>query len=122
MIMNMLSGAQSKTISHLFKLVSHPFRIRLLLTLAEGEACVCHLESMLGKRQAYISQHLMALREFGFISARRDGKFVFYKLEDPGLLALIRQAAELQGFEFDKRELSAQLQADICECPNCGLH
>jgi ArsR family transcriptional regulator len=122
MIMNMLSGAQSKEISQLFKLVSHPFRIRLLLTLAEGEACVCHLESLLGKRQAYISQHLMALREFGFISARRDGKFVFYKLEDLGLLTLIRQAAELQGFEFDKRELSAQLQADICECPNCGPH
>jgi ArsR family transcriptional regulator len=122
MIMNMLSGTQSKEISQLFKLVSHPFRVRLLLTLAEGEACVCHLESLHGKRQAYISQHLMALREYGFISARRDGKFVFYKLEDPGLLTLIRQAAELQGFEFDKRELFTQLQADRCECPNCGPH
>ena len=118
----MLTKVQSKELSGLFKLISHPFRIRLLLTLSEDEACVCHVECTLGKRQAYISQHLMALRKSGFIRARREGKYVFYKLNDPGLLKLIHQAAQLQGIEFDKHEVSAQHQAEKCECPTCGTH
>jgi ArsR family transcriptional regulator len=43
--------------------IASPQRVAILLTIGMGEACVCHLETALGWRQAYISQHLMALRK-----------------------------------------------------------
>jgi len=64
----MLAAKQSSKISQLFKVMGDPFRVRLLLALAEQEACVCHLERLLGRRQAFISQHLMSLREAGVLS------------------------------------------------------
>src|SRR5512135_3101176 len=72
-------------------------RIAILLAIGSGEACVCHLEAALGWRQAYISQHLMALRKAGILVDRRVGRYVFYKLKDSALLNLITAAARLSG-------------------------
>ena len=47
-------------------------RIAILLAIGQGEACVCHLETALGWRQAYISQHLMALRKADILQDRRE--------------------------------------------------
>lgn len=112
---------RSKEISQLFKVVGDPFRVQLLLVLADAEACVCHLEQMLSKRQSYISQHLMSLRAAGILTTRRQGKYVFYSLKDRGVLSLIRRAAEIAGLSKD--ELSAKTKASSlssCECPQCG--
>lgn len=80
-------------ISELLQVISPPARLEILLLVGAGEACVCYLESRLGYRQAYISQHLMALRQAGLIEAQREGKFIFYKLVDPKILPIIKQAA-----------------------------
>ena len=92
-----------------------PSRLTILLVIGEGEACVCHLEAVLGKRQAYISQHLMALRDAGIITPRRDGRFIYYRITDPGLFELIRSAARLAGVE-----ITAQPATALCECPECA--
>ena len=65
-----------------FKALAHPVRLQILDMLRSGEACVCHMETALGKRQAYISQQLMVLRDAGLVDARRDGLQVFYRLTD----------------------------------------
>jgi ArsR family transcriptional regulator, arsenate/arsenite/antimonite-responsive transcriptional repressor len=52
-------------IAKLFQTVGQPARLQILLALGGGEACVCHLEATLHWRQAYLSQHLMALRKVG---------------------------------------------------------
>lgn len=52
-------------IAHLLQTIGQTARLQILLAIGEGEACVCHLEAALGWRQAYLSQHLMALREAG---------------------------------------------------------
>ncbi len=117
----MLTAAPSNEISQLFKVMGDPFRVRLLLALADQEACVCHLERVLGKRQAYISQHLMSLREAGILTARREGKYIFYKLKDRDLLSLLRRAADIVG--LTKAELTGRpnkKNVSNCECPNCG--
>jgi DNA-binding transcriptional ArsR family regulator len=44
-----------------FKALAHPVRLQILDMLRSGEVCVCHMETALGKRQAYISQQLMVL-------------------------------------------------------------
>ena|SRR3990170_2065081 len=104
----------AKKISGILEEIAAPMRLAILLSIGSGEACVCHLEAILGKRQAYISQHLMALRQAGIITARRQGRFVYYRLADPALLGLIRDAGRLAG-----AKVTTPLLTVACECPNC---
>jgi len=53
----------SEKISTPLTAIASPQRIAILIAIGTGEACVCHLETALGSRQAYISQHLMSLRK-----------------------------------------------------------
>jgi len=103
-----------QTISDVFEAASSPIRIQILLALGTGEACVCHLENMLELRQAYISQHLMVLREAGLVIDRREGRFIFYSLRDPALLDLVQAAARFQNIEVPIMTSSSE-----CDCPNC---
>jgi len=120
--MNMSKSAFEKNTAGILAALANPFRVRIALALGEQEACVCHLEQLLQKRQAYISQHLMVLREVGLLETRRDGKYVYYRLASPAVLALVRAAAELAG--VDRTDFPAYQPPDFlekCECPNCGL-
>ena len=107
-------------IANLLKHLSHPTRVRILTAIGEGEACVCHLESVLGLRQAYISQHLMTMRSEEILTTTREGRFIFYRLKDPQLLELLRMAAQLAGVE---KELESIIESDNntvnCCCPKC---
>ncbi|MBU4352925.1 MAG: metalloregulator ArsR/SmtB family transcription factor [Nanoarchaeota archaeon] len=94
--------------------IGQPARLQILLAIGRGEPCVCHLEATFGWRQAYISQHLMALREAGLVIDRRHGRNIHYRLNNPALLGLIQQVAELQGVTLPKLAPSAE-----CYCPNC---
>jgi len=116
-----MKQSPEKQISDLFQSLSPLARLQMVQALGEGEACVCHLETMLGYRQAYISQHLMALRQAGMVVSRREGRNVFYRLANPGLVALIQQAGTLLGFsdsEFQSAGVPALLTD--CPCPHCG--
>ena len=86
-----------ESISELLQIISAPARLEILLLVGAGEACVCHLENRLGYRQAYISQHLMAMRQAGLIDSRREGRFVFYRLLKPEIMPLIRMTADITG-------------------------
>jgi ArsR family transcriptional regulator len=103
-------------ISELLTSISNPVRVQILIAIGKGEACVCHLEALLGLRQAYISQHLMALRKQEIITARRDGKYIFYRLVEPEVLDLIRTAGRLAG--VSEEALVIQDHSN-CECPKC---
>jgi len=105
---------------NILSILGNPFRIQLVFALGAQEACVCHLEALLKKRQAYISQHLMALREAGLLETRRDGKFVYYRLSNPEILELIRYAAEIAG--VDQSQFPRQHEVEVldkCICPHC---
>ncbi|MGW8252092.1 MAG: ArsR family transcriptional regulator, partial [Anaerolineales bacterium] len=67
--MNIKSNSPEKKISRLLDVIGKPARLQILLAIGSGEACVCHLESVLGMRQAYISQHLMSMRKSRVLSA-----------------------------------------------------
>ncbi len=101
----------------LFKALMHPSRLMILETLREGEQCVCHLEAVLGCRQAYISQHLMVLREAGLVEDRREGARIFYRVVKPEVFDLIDHANWLSG---DKPlQINPARMAD-CPCPKCN--
>jgi DNA-binding transcriptional ArsR family regulator len=109
-----------KKVARLLRTVGQPSRLKIMLAIGEGEVCVCHLESLLGMRQAYISQHLMALRQANLVEDRRDGRYIYYRVSNPGMLALIRQAAELTGLSGDDiTALSPPKASPDCPCPHC---
>lgn len=110
----------SESISFPLQAISTPQRIAILLTIGGGEACVCHLEAALGWRQAYISQHLMALRQAGILSDRREGRYIYYRLSDLRYLGLLGAAAALTDIPQEKvSELGALHVNPDCGCPNC---
>ena len=103
-------------ISTLFQTLSVSPRLEILLAIGEAEACVCHLEAALGYRQAYISQHLMALREAGLLETRRDGRFIYYRLADRRILEVLTQVGEILG----QPVVTQPIKLFSCECPNCA--
>ena len=121
MMPNMKSLKPEQAISRLLETIGKPARIRILLEIGEGEACVCHLEAVLGLRQAYISQHLMTLREAGLLLPQRDGRFIFYRLADRRLLDLIKEAAVVSGVPTDDiaQRVGYKLKTTCC-CPRCS--
>lgn len=64
-----MKRSNTSAIADLFRLLGQPVRLRILLAIGTGEACVCHLEAHLGLRQALISQYLMVLRDAGLATA-----------------------------------------------------
>jgi len=94
--------------------IGQPARLQILLAIGESETCVCHLEATFGWRQAYLSQHLMALRKAGILLARRDGRYIHYRLSNPAVLEVIQRMAACQNQVLPNLAPSA-----VCPCPNC---
>jgi DNA-binding transcriptional ArsR family regulator len=112
----------SETISTLLRAISQPARVEILLAIGTGEACVCHLEAVIGQRQAYISQQLMALREAGIVTSRREGRNIYYQIKDPSILDLIQQAGILSGVsESDLPIIGPINLKGKCPCPKCAM-
>lgn len=120
--MNMSKRSFEKKAGEILSVLGNPFRVSLIFALSNQEACVCHLEKLLKKRQAYISQHLMVLREAGLLETRRDGKYIYYRLSSTKALEIIQSAAVLAGIEIsDFPQYEPPEFLEKCECPNCGL-
>ncbi len=74
--------ARADDASTLLKALAHEGRLMILCHLSRGEKTVTELEILLSSRQAAISQQLARLRLEGLVSARRDGKAIFYSVAD----------------------------------------
>jgi len=106
----------------LFKALMHPVRLAILNILRSGEECVCHMEAALGYRQAYISQHLMLLREAGLIQDRRDGWNIFYRVTKPEVFDLIDATGGMVGEGSPHAGENSPERKNIpdCPCPKCN--
>jgi DNA-binding transcriptional ArsR family regulator len=103
--------------ANIFKALMHPARLSILEILRGGEQCVCHLEAVLGCRQAYISQHLMVLREAGLVEDRREGTRIFYRVVKQEVFELVDAASQLSGMEGNQVNHS---RVKDCPCPKCN--
>ena len=68
--------------AELFKVMSDPTRLKIVNSLMLAEICVCDLSSLLGMSQPAVSHHLKVLRQTRLVKYRREGKTVYYKLDD----------------------------------------
>ena len=70
-------------IENLFKALADRTRLRLISLIGESEVCVCFLVAILKTSQPKISRHLAYLRRAQIVSARREGKWIHYRLVEP---------------------------------------
>jgi len=118
--MNTIELTPEEKLSRIFRALSTPARVRILATIGNGEACVCHLEATLDLRQAYISQQLMEMRDADLVDTRRDGRYIFYRLTEPRLLDLLVAVGQL--FGLPTQEIETLVNSDPlphCCCPDC---
>ena len=102
----------------LFAALADPTRLRLLHLMEGREVCVCYFVEILGQSQPKISRHLAYLRKAGIVSARREGKWMHYRIEQPrdaGAAAILEAA--LKSLKSDPRmsQDRARLDRACCE-------
>ncbi|GLI95724.1 ArsR/SmtB family transcription factor [Methylocystis echinoides] len=100
------------------KALGHAHRLKMLEQLAQGERSVEVLAQKTGLSIANASQHLQHMRRAGIVGARRDGKFVYYRLADDGVLdvlAALRRVAERNVAEVERIVRSYFDQRDSLE-------
>ncbi|WP_456297980.1 ArsR/SmtB family transcription factor [Geosporobacter ferrireducens] len=69
-------------LAELFKVFGDTTRIKILCALFEAEMCVCDIAILLGMNQSAISHQLRVLKQARLVKYRRDGKVVYYSLDD----------------------------------------
>jgi ArsR family transcriptional regulator len=96
-----------------FQALGDNTRLRLLNLMGDQEICVCYLVEILGQGQPKISRHLAYLRRAGIVSARRDGKWMHYRIAMPpniGAAQVLRQTLawlkEDRAMQADRARLS----------------
>lgn len=78
--------------SGLFSALGDPTRLRLMSALATHPLCVCDLAASVGLSQSAASHQLRVLREHGLVRPEREGRRVYYRLDDDHVATLVSQA------------------------------
>ncbi len=96
--------------AQIFQVLSHPVRLQILAALREQACCVCHLQALTLRPQAYVSQQLKVLRDAGMVSDEKEGQNVYYQLSSSTVEAVLN---EVIGPDRPKAAI------DDCNCPKC---
>jgi len=80
-------GALAET----FKVLGDPTRVRILDALSKAELCVCDIATLLTLTESAVSHQLRILRNVRLVRSRRDGRMVFYALDDQHIISLFEQ-------------------------------
>lgn len=81
-------------LAELFKVFGDSTRVKLLYALFEAELCVCDIAQLLGLSQSAVSHQLRTLKNSKLVKFRREGKTVFYSLDDEHVRSIIGQGME----------------------------
>ena len=78
-------------VAELFRAFSDTSRVRILSAIIEKEVNISALALLVGVSESAVSHHMRGLRQMRIVRARRDGKEVFYSVDDPHIIALFQQ-------------------------------
>ena len=87
----LLPPATVGALADIFKVLGDPTRVRILDVLSRGELSVCHLAGLLGLTDSAVSHQLRLLRNTRIVRSRREGRLIYYALDDKHVLTLFRQ-------------------------------
>ena len=77
-----------------FSALGDPTRVRILDALSHGDLCVCDLAAVLGLSQSAVSHQLRLLRGIRLVKPRREGRVVFYSLDDQHIMSIFKQTLQ----------------------------
>jgi ArsR family transcriptional regulator len=104
---------QSFNVERFFQALGDKTRLRLLNLMGDHEVCVCYFVQILGSPQPKISRHLAYLRSAGIVSARREGKWMHYRIVMPphiGAVHILKQTLkwlkEEKAMQKDREQLT----------------
>lgn len=92
MSINTIMAAANRNPAALFRALGDETRFNLVAALSDGERCACKLPSIVKRAQPTVSLQLKYLVNAGVLSARRDGRKIFYKISDKRVLRLLKTA------------------------------
>jgi ArsR family transcriptional regulator len=81
-----------KQFLNITKALADENRVRMLLALDGGELCVCRITELMGLAISTVSKHLSLLYQAGLVSARKEGRWMYYSLPGKGAPAAAREA------------------------------
>jgi ArsR family transcriptional regulator, lead/cadmium/zinc/bismuth-responsive transcriptional repressor len=87
----LLDVATANRLAEVFKAISDPTRLRIITLLMHHEVCVHVMEEALGMTQSAISHQLRVLRQLNLVRFRKEGRHVFYALDDDHVRILLEQ-------------------------------
>jgi len=90
----LIPSGQVHHLAELFKTLGDPTRVRIMDALAKNEFCVCDLAELLRLSQSATSHQLRVLRSNNLVKYRREGKMVYYSLDDEHVKSLYRDGLE----------------------------
>jgi ArsR family transcriptional regulator, arsenate/arsenite/antimonite-responsive transcriptional repressor len=108
---------QTFNIERFFQALGDSTRLRLLNLMGDQEVCVCYFVEILGGPQPKISRHLAYLRSAGIVSARREGKWMHYRVVMPphtGASQILKQTLNWLKEEKAMQKDLAQLTKACC--------
>mgnify|MGYP006276566297 CR=1 FL=1 len=89
-----LGNKTAKELAELFKTMGNPTRIKIIYSLRERELCVCDLTEILDMSPSAVSHQLRVLRNMNLVKYRKEGRSVYYSLDDDHVLCLFSQGLE----------------------------
>ena len=90
----MINEEEAVKLSEVFKVLGDSTRIKILYVLSKYEMCVCDIAEVLEMTQSAISHQLRVLRTMRLVKFRKEGKSMFYSLDDDHILQLFNQGME----------------------------
>ena len=90
----LLDDRSAAALAETFKVLGDPTRVRILDALARAEVPVCDLADVLGLTQSAVSHQLRLLRSMRLVRSRREGRHIFYAVDDDHIARLFKQGLE----------------------------
>jgi ArsR family transcriptional regulator len=91
---HLVDSLTSARLAETFQALSDPSRIRLISALFETELCVCDLAAVLTMSQSAVSHQLRSLRDLHLVKHRKEGRIVYYSIDDEHIRDLFQRGRE----------------------------
>jgi DNA-binding transcriptional ArsR family regulator len=89
-------------------------RVRILLSLREGELCLCQIVEVLGAAPSTVSKHVDLLRQAGLVDMRKQGRWHYYRLAGRGAPQVVREAIRWSLRSLENQKVIASDAAKLC--------
>ena len=91
MTLSILDEHTAAHVAELFRAFSDTSRVRILAFIVKKEMNISALSALVGVTESAVSHHMRGLRQMRLVESRRDGKEVYYRVDDPHIIALFQQ-------------------------------